>query len=105
MDPMDWGMPGHLTEEEVEIFVSKKLLVPVAFCSRLCSFDSLCRDSVIWFGEVVSCYVSEYRMMRSSGEGERILLPLGGRVSLPLKITHNGEYRIVSHISHCALFM
>ena len=22
MDPMDWGMPGHLTEEEVVIFVS-----------------------------------------------------------------------------------
>lgn len=22
MDPMDWGMPGHLTEEEVAIFVS-----------------------------------------------------------------------------------
>jgi hypothetical protein len=21
-DPMDWGMPGHLTEEEVGIFVS-----------------------------------------------------------------------------------
>ena len=21
-DPMDWGMPGHLTEEEVAIFVS-----------------------------------------------------------------------------------
>lgn len=38
--------------------------------------------------------------------GERILLPLGGRVSLPLKITHVGEYRIVSHIlSHCALFI
>jgi hypothetical protein len=23
MDPMDWGMPGHLTEEEVAIFVSQ----------------------------------------------------------------------------------
>jgi hypothetical protein len=40
-------------------------------------------------------------------------LPLGGRVSLPLKITlilrgkdNVGEYRIVSHIlSHCALFI
>ena len=21
-DPMDWGMPGHLTEEEVAVFVS-----------------------------------------------------------------------------------
>ena len=25
-DPMDWGMPGHLTEEEVAIFVSLKCL-------------------------------------------------------------------------------
>lgn len=24
-DPMDWGMPGHLTEEEVAIFVSSWL--------------------------------------------------------------------------------
>lgn len=22
VDPMDWGMPGHLTEEEVAVFVS-----------------------------------------------------------------------------------
>lgn len=22
-DPMDWGMPGHLTEDEVAIFVSE----------------------------------------------------------------------------------
>lgn len=22
VDPMDWGMPGHLTQEEVDVFVS-----------------------------------------------------------------------------------
>ena len=27
-DPMDWGMPGHLTKEEVDIFVSRHLSVP-----------------------------------------------------------------------------
>ena len=26
-DPMDWGMPGHLSEEEVAIFVSASLLI------------------------------------------------------------------------------
>jgi len=26
-DPMDWGMPGHLTDEEVAIFVSSSLLL------------------------------------------------------------------------------
>lgn len=25
-DPMDWGMPGHLTEEEVAIFVSCRII-------------------------------------------------------------------------------
>jgi hypothetical protein len=24
-DPMDWGMPGHLTEDEVAVFVSSRL--------------------------------------------------------------------------------
>jgi hypothetical protein len=26
-DPMDWGMPGHLTEDEVAVFVSCRLCV------------------------------------------------------------------------------
>ena len=30
-DPMDWGMPGHLTEEEVAIFVSLWFVVVVCF--------------------------------------------------------------------------
>ena len=38
-DPMDWGMPGHLTEEEVATFVS--------FClvSKACMFSILCVSS------------------------------------------------------------
>ena len=27
VDPLDWGMPGHLTEEEVEVFVSIDLII------------------------------------------------------------------------------
>lgn len=26
-DPMDWGMPGHLTEEEVAVFVSIRYIL------------------------------------------------------------------------------
>ena len=26
-DPMDWGMPGHLTKEEVDVFVSLVLIL------------------------------------------------------------------------------
>jgi hypothetical protein len=37
IDPMDWGMPGHLTEEEVAIFVSQ-LLVVVPVCLFVCLF-------------------------------------------------------------------
>jgi len=40
MDPMDWGMPGHLTEEEVAIFVSQLLLV-VPVCLFVCLFGRL----------------------------------------------------------------
>jgi len=31
-DPMDWGMPGHLTEDEVAIFVSLKCLSVCLVC-------------------------------------------------------------------------
>ena len=36
-DPMDWGMPGHLTEEEVAVFVSIRCLnICVSmFCSYI----------------------------------------------------------------------
>lgn len=75
--------------------------MPVCFCSRIVHLIHCAVHRQLFGG---SCFVSEYRMMNSLGE--RILLPLGGRVSLPLKITHVGEYRIVSHIlSHCALFI
>ena len=80
--------------------------MPVCFCSRIVHLIHCAVHRQLFGG---SCFVSEYRMMNSLGE--RILLPLGGRVSLPLKIRvydtiFVGEYRIVSHIlSHCALFI
>jgi hypothetical protein len=41
-DPMDWGMPGHLTDEEVAIFVSSSLLLlllPLLSLPRLRPID------------------------------------------------------------------
>ena len=42
-DPMDWGMPGHLTEEEVAVFVSRYLNICVSmFCSCIYFVCELC---------------------------------------------------------------
>ena len=36
-DPMDWGMPGHLTEEEVAVFVSIRCIYICLFLVSVCS--------------------------------------------------------------------
>jgi hypothetical protein len=34
-DPLDWGMPGHLTKEEVDVFVSKHTFIVNKKCDVL----------------------------------------------------------------------
>lgn len=44
-DPMDWGLPGHLTDEEVAIFVSRHWCGDVMVLMAV--FDC-CRRHVDW---------------------------------------------------------
>ena len=66
-DPMDWGMPGHLTEEEVAVFVSRYLNICVSmFCSCIYFVCELCWNYNIgeftnlwWIRECLVLFISK----------------------------------------------
>ena len=46
IDPMDWGLPGHLTEEEVSVFVSSLIFRGFSEWDRLLfDYGTTCADA------------------------------------------------------------